>query len=62
MTTNPIDNRAEQIADEIRANFESEEDSVIRAELEFHAACFMCAVKENRIEHLEQERDIKIKW
>jgi hypothetical protein len=61
--SNSVDARTDEIADEIRANFQSEDDSSIRHEQEFHAACFRCAVIEQKLKH-EQEfnKHSDVRW
>jgi len=53
---NPVDTRTDQIADEIRANYENEDDTALRSDLQFHAACFRCAVLENKLKAADEMR------
>lgn len=58
-----LDKRTEEIEEEIRANFQMEEDSILRAAQEYRAACFRCAVLEQKLK-IEQElnKENQIKW
>ena len=60
---NSIDDRTNQIVEEIRGNYANEVDQSIRADLEFHAACFRCAVLESKL-RIEQDlnREHNIRW
>lgn len=61
--SNPIDDMAIEIEEEIRARFQNEEDASVRAAQEFRAACFKCAVLKQKLK-IEQDlnREDRVNW
>lgn len=54
---NAIDQRTNEIIEEIRINFQIELDDSIRSDLQFHAACFRCAVLEEKLRQAKEFED-----